>query len=384
MTVTLASDQNPGSAQLSPTSQKILALRETVLKEWQTRVRAAIGQARSLSEPLLVDTLPALFDNIAEALTPDYPRTSAGVPATTVASEHGGERARMTNYDVAAVISEYQLLRSTLMDVLRQHDVPLTKEDLHTIGSSFDATVKEAVTAFALVQSAFRERFVNALMHDLRNPLGAISIAAELISHSNDLPTIHAHSSRINASVERMERMIHDLLDTVVFQRGERLRLHLSSINMLELVKDVCDEAAAVHGPRLSVLGESVKGWWDEDAIKRALENLIGNAVKYGASNTPITIKITSYHERVALSVHNEGQAIPPDQIESVFQVYQRAKLAKEGNKQGWGIGLPYVRSVGESHGGTIGVDSADERGTTFIIDMPIDARPYQNTPTLE
>ena len=70
--------------------------------------------------------------------------------------------------------------------------------------------------------------------------------------------------------------------------------------------------------------------------------------------------------------------------METVFQVYQRAKLAKEGNKQGWGIGLPYVRSVGESHGGTIGVDSVEERGTTFTIDMPIDARPYQNIPTLE
>jgi signal transduction histidine kinase len=86
----------------------------------------------------------------------------------------------------------------------------------------------------------------------------------------------------------------------------------------------------------------------------------------------------------VIISVHNEGDPIPPDQIETVFQVFHRAKAAKEGNRPGWGIGLPYVRSVAESHGGSIGVDSSAERGTTFGIDLPVDARPFQNAPTLE
>jgi signal transduction histidine kinase len=83
------------------------------------------------------------------------------------------------------------------------------------------------------------------------------------------------------------------------------------------------------------------------------------------------------------LSVHNQGDPIPPDQVESVFQVFRRAKAAKEGNKQGWGIRMPYVRSVAESHGGSIDLDSAEERGTTFAIDIPLDSRPFQNAPTL-
>jgi signal transduction histidine kinase len=150
------------------------------------------------------------------------------------------------------------------------------------------------------------------------------------------------------------------------------------------VAREIHEQSTAVHGPRLKIIGEPVRGWWDEDAIRRSLENLIGNAVKYGANNTPITIRIASYHGRVMLSVHNEGKAIPSDQLETVFQVYQRAKLAREGSTLGWGIGLPYVRSVGESHGGSIGVDSDDERGTTFIIDIPVDARPFQNAPTLQ
>ena len=117
--------------------------------------------------------------------------------------------------------------------------------------------------------------------------------------------------------------------------------------------------------------------------MKRALENLVGNAVKYGAPDKQIRIKIDEMHERLLLSVHNEGNPIPPEELEDIFQIFQRAIAAKESKKQGWGIGLPYVREVAESHGGSIGVDSADERGTTFLIDIPVDARPYQNAPTL-
>jgi signal transduction histidine kinase len=83
------------------------------------------------------------------------------------------------------------------------------------------------------------------------------------------------------------------------------------------------------------------------------------------------------------LSLHDHGSPIPPDQVESLFQVFRRAKAAKEGDQKGWGIGLPYVRSVAESHCGSIDVDSAEERGTTVSIDIPIDSRPFQNAPTL-
>jgi signal transduction histidine kinase len=177
--------------------------------------------------------------------------------------------------------------------------------------------------------------------------------------------------------------MIREMLDTVIFQQGERLRLNLSCFELGDLVREVATESEIVHGPRFEVSGTSVTGWWGWDAMKRALENLISNSVKYGAPDTTIRIAFKEYHGRVLLSVHNEGDPIPPDQVESVFQVFERAKAAKEGNKEGWGIGLPFVRSVVESHGGSIDLDSAPERGTTLAMDFPVDARPFQNAPTL-
>jgi signal transduction histidine kinase len=379
----LASDQNLDPGNLSPLSRKMLELREVVFAEWENRVRTSVNSASTLSLPVLINTLPTMYDNIVEALTPDYPRTSAAVATPSVALEHGSERARLTHYEANAVICEYQILRSTIIEVLKQHHVPVSDDEMQIISSSFDASIREAVTAFTLAQSAFREQFVATLAHDLRNPLAAASTAAQLIPHLRDFEKINNVASRITDNLGRIDKMIQDLLDTVMFQRGERLSLHPTNFDIADVVREVIEESSAVYGPRFEMVGTSITGWWGRDAIKRALENLISNAVKYGASDTPIRISISQYYERMLLSVHNQGDPIPPDQVESVFQVFRRAKAAKEGNQQGWGIGLPYVRSVAESHGGSIDVDSAEDRGTTFSIDIPADSRPFQNVPTL-
>jgi signal transduction histidine kinase len=380
--VTLASDQNIEPDKLSPTAQRMLALRSEVLSEWMDRVRRGVKEAEQLPQPILINTFPVLYDNLAEAITPCYPRTT-GNEGTTVAAEHGGERARLTNYNAHSIISEYQLLRWTIFDVLKLNGVDLNDDETFIINTSLDGSIREGVHAFALAQAALHERFIAALTHDLRNPLSNANLAAQLIRSSSDLDKIKEFADRIITNLSRMDGMIRDLLDSIKLQAGERLHLRLEEFDIQEVVKEVCSHFTAVHGPRFRLIGATVVGWWDQEAIKRAVENIIGNAVKYGSPHTPIRIKIASLRERVLLSVHNEGNPIPPEQLESIFQVFQRAEAAKNGDKEGWGIGLPYVRSVAESHGGSVGVDSSLRRGTTFTIDMPVDARPYQNAPTL-
>lgn len=382
--MTFASDQNIDTEKLSTTSRRMLELYDAVFAEWDKRVRASIRDAAALSHPILINTFPALYANIAEAISPDYPRTSADTAVTSVGLEHGSERARLTGYDPRSVISEYQILRSTIVQVLQQNNVLLNDHERLVIDSSIDSTIKDAVHGFVLAQSAFREQFVASLAHDLRNPLAAANIAAELILRTADLRRISIFAKQILENHGRMDQMIRDLLDTVIFQSGGRIPLHPSDFDMLELATEVCEQSAIVHGDRFHISGEAVQGWWERNAIKRALENLVGNAVKYGARDKPIRIMVHSTDERVVVTVHNEGDPIPPEQTENIFQVFQRAKTAKEGSQQGWGIGLPYARSVAESHGGSIGVDSTADRGTTFLIDIPVDSRPFQNARTLE
>jgi signal transduction histidine kinase len=262
-------------------------------------------------------------------------------------------------------------------------DVQLNEHEVFVINISIDGSIRESVNAFALAQTALREQFVATITHDLRNPLSTAHGFAELIKQSSDLAQIKEFAERITGSMRRMDNMLQDLLDSMTFQSGERLQLRLEEFDMLEVVKEMCDQFTVTHGPRFQFLGGTARGWWDREAIKRAIENMVGNAVKYGAPDTPVQLKVDSENERMLLSVHNEGEPIPLEQIECIFQVFRRAVAAREGNKEGWGIGLPYVRNVAESHGGSVAVDSAAGRGTTFLIDVPTDARPFQDAPTL-
>nr|WP_314628329.1 HAMP domain-containing sensor histidine kinase [uncultured Noviherbaspirillum sp.] len=381
--MTPASDPEFGIGTLSATAQRMLALREVVLAEWESRLRATVNEAAALSHPILIDTFPTLYDNIAQAISPGYPRESA-TGANTVASEHGGERARVSSYNHQAVISEYQLLRWTILDVLNQNSVTLDSTEFTKINAAIDDCILASVNAYTLAQSALRERFIVTIAHDLRNPLQVISSAAELLQHVDDLDRVHDLSSRIFGNSQRMDRMIQDLLDAAVFQGGEQLQLQLSAFDIMDVVREVRDQLAEQYGSRLEIRGLPVNGWWDRDAMKRVLENLLNNALKYGAPDTVIRVRIECSHDRLLLAVHNEGDPIPPSELESIFQVFRRAAAAKKSEKRGWGIGLPYVRGVAESHGGSVLIDSAPGRGTTLSVDMPVDARPFRNAPTLD
>jgi signal transduction histidine kinase len=380
--MTFASDQNRNPASLSPNAQRMLALRDEVLKAWDHRVRERLFLARDVQPPILLNTMPVFYDNIVESISPDYPRTSA-TDGSTVASEHGGERARITAYNHAALIEEYQIFRWAIFHVLEREGVRLDFHETLAINSSIDSGIQEAVEAFSLVHSGFRERFAAALTHDLRGPLSVTVSALELIMLSDDPAQMKSFAAKALANTRRMGGMVEELLHTMAFHGGQRVQLHLAQMEIRAMVDEVLADAVTAYGARFEAVGGPVEGWWDRAALKRVLENLVSNAVKYGSPGTPVTVKVDGAYGRLILSVHNEGAPIPPDEQECIFQMYRRAESAKRNDKQGWGIGLPYVRAVAESHGGSIGVDSSVERGTTFVVDIPLDGRDFQDAPTL-
>jgi signal transduction histidine kinase len=360
----------------------MLELREDVFKLWEGKVREEVKQAHGLLHPVLLNTLPPFYDNIAESVTLDYPRSSA-VDGVTLAAEHGGERARLTAYNHGALVQEYQIFRWAIFDVLTREGVTLNRLEIHAINASIDGGIQMAVEAFSLVNTGLRERFASALTHDMRAPLAVTSTALELVLMSNDLARIKTVAAKALINVHRMSSMIDELLNTMTFHSGERLQLKLAQFDITEIVKEVETDSVAAYGLRFEISCTCVIGWWDRSALKRALENLISNAVKYGRPTTSILVRIKEVHQRLVIWVHNEGDPIPLGEQECIFQMYRRAEAAKNSTTAGWGIGLPYVRAVAESHGGSIGVDSSAERGTTFMIDIPVDARPFLDAPSL-
>ena len=370
----LAIDHMASSFELSATSLKMLELRHEVFAHWEYGVRNGIEEANVLKHPILINKLPFFYDSIAQSITPKHPRINA-VSTMAMAIEHSGERARLTSYGPKEIILEYQLLRAALYDIMKRHAVALNEEEQQVIDACIEEAIRESATAYVAAVSAVREQIMTALVHDLRHPLAAASANAELIVRTTDSTETRASAAGILKNIGRMDEMIHELLDVMVFQSGARLRLDVFNFDILELVKHVCVQAEVASGPKFNITGQPVEVFWCHEKIHRVLENLIGNAVKYGAPHTPISVKLDCIDDRLSISVHNEGHPIAPDEIEEIFHFFTRGRASSRSHREGWGIGLPFARVVAASHGGSCVVDSSLEGGTSFVIEMPVDAR---------
>jgi signal transduction histidine kinase len=355
---------------LSPASLAMMARSHQIIANWADAARRSVGRARDLPAPILLNTMPAIVEQLARLLTPAHFRQH-GVDLAALAQEHGGERARLSDYDTTALIDEFQILRHTLFEELHRSGMQLSHDQRSAMDASIDRAIRESVTAFALVQANLREQFIAAITHDLRAPLANACLAAQLIEGKSNNPEIKTLADRIVKNTNRIEAMTRDLLDCIVFNNGERLRLKISAFDMAELAREV---GAEINGAQLAMQLQSVPGYWCRESMKRALENLLGNALKYGEPGQPVLLQVKSEGLRVQISVHNKGRPIPADQIEAIFQIYRRAEARV---REGWGVGLPYARRVAESHGGSIVVSSNAVDGTTFMIDVPCDARPF-------
>lgn len=372
----LATDKSPYQPPANTTAARFMNLREKMELTYLARVRESVASAKTEKEPILINTLPALLENMAQVLDVKFPREIA-TEGTTIASEHGGERARITRYSPAELIQEFQILRDVILKTLSE-DQPLKQIEIDSIIKSIDQAMVESLTAYFLIHQGLREQLTMILTHDLRNPLTAIRAASDMIlRHPGRIDQVPLWAARIGENVRRIDRMTEDLLDASRVRFGEKIHFEVAPCELRSLTEETLAQLATIHGDRFTLVGDPVQGYWNGDAFKRAIENLVTNALKYGDPTKPITIRIQELHGRAIVSVRNEGAHIPPEEQETLFRSYMRSQSAQKGKNQGWGLGLAMVRGMAEGHGGSITVDSAPDRGTTFIIDVPVDARPH-------
>jgi signal transduction histidine kinase len=372
--MTLATDQNADGRGLSATALQFISIRDAVMDHWEREVRARVDGARHLLRPVLTNTLPAFFDNIAEALSPDHPRAQ-GASGTSSASAHGGERARMTPFGPDQVVHEYQILRESIATVARDR-VALGEREWVVIDESINAATREAIRSFTRIHEELRHKVAAALSHDMRTPLSVVTNGAQLLGLTSDWSRVRNVAARIQSNADRLEAMMAELLDALTFQGSARIPLHLTRFDILDLARETQEQYADAgdNGVVTDTVGEPVMGYWCRASLRRALENLINNAIKYGGRGT-VKVMARQTRGRLMLSVHNEGNPIPEEQHERIFDYLRRE--AGPLSATGWGIGLPFVKAVGESHGGSVSVDSSPELGTTFLIDIPVDCRPF-------
>lgn len=224
-----------------------------------------------------------------------------------------------------------------------------------------------------------RERVVGALTHDLRTPLAAAKISAQLLTRK--VPSeemLNRVANRISNSIDRADKMIQDILDASHIKAGEKVSLDIKPHELKEIMLSTVEDLVNIHGDRIIFKSnEEIHGYWDASALKRMTENLVNNAVKYGKELTPITLNLKKLKDSIVIAVHNEGTPITDIDQKAIFEPYKRTKEAKKGSQKGWGIGLTLVRGFAEAHGGQAIVRSSLLDGTTFSIIIPQDARNY-------
>jgi signal transduction histidine kinase/CheY-like chemotaxis protein len=250
---------------------------------------------------------------------------------------------------------------------------------LHLDNAKLYADVQDKVNALTL-ERGLRERFMSVLVHDLRGPLTVAKMGSAMLVHQptvlNERPELAA---KIDTNIDRVERMIRDLLDTNRIRANERLPLHLAEVDLASIAREVIGELSPMNYGRFVLkLEDGVRGIWDPEELRRALWNLAINAVKYGAADKPITITVKRSGSEAQISVHNFGSVITPEDQASIFDSFARTQDARAKGQIGWGLGLTLVRGCSEAHGGKVTVESSAAVGTTFTIHLPPDSRPYQ------
>jgi signal transduction histidine kinase len=214
----------------------------------------------------------------------------------------------------------------------------------------------------------FREMFIGILGHDLRNPLGSITLAATFLLRRGNLDEEGGETvARILRSSQRINRMIHQLLDLTRARLGGGMPIEPEPTDVADICRNVVDEFEVTI--ELVVEGD-LTGTWDKDRLEEALSNIAGNAIEYAAPGTAVIVKAHPDGAEVVVEVSNQGAPIPPDVLPFIFEPFRRVQLRGKAPSDHLGLGLYIAHQIVVSHGGTLAARSADGM-TTFVIRLP-------------
>jgi signal transduction histidine kinase len=221
-----------------------------------------------------------------------------------------------------------------------------------------------------------RQQMLAVVSHDLRNPLSAVKLAAELVKQrgldQND-PRQIKHAETIHRSASRMEHLIGDLLDMASIHAG-KLKIERRSEQVDVLVHEAAEAnepIAAAQGIGFTIAADlpDLSVECDRERVLQVFSNLLGNAFKFCRRGDGVTLRAVRDGREVRFEVSDSGPGIPVEERPHIFEPYWSAE--RHGRK-GTGLGLFITRGVVEAHGGRIWVESEPGRGTTFFFTLPV------------
>ena len=204
-----------------------------------------------------------------------------------------------------------------------------------------------------------RTQMLAAISHDLRAPLARLRLRAELVADGEQQRKMFDDLDSMNAMIE----------STLAFARDNARQEPRTLVDLGVLVGDVCEDAGD-SGEKVAYAGQrGIDVPCRPTHIRRAVANLIDNAVKYGES---ARVKIVHEADRVVIVVDDDGPGIPADEQEKVFAPFYRREAARNPAKAGVGLGLSIARTVAREHGGDVTLRNRDGGGLSALIELPV------------
>jgi signal transduction histidine kinase len=360
---------------------------DVLLTDWVAQARR-LGMAASLAQDFNAeDSARQLLEQIARDMAQpqsDAERDAKGIGqrpdnapgVTLVAREHADDRLTQ-GFSLNDLVAEYRALRASVARRWRAQattDVAVRLDELVRFDEALDQALIESVARYSAELTRTRDLFVGILAHDLRTPLGAISMSAQYLLRQEDLP---AASLRVAVNVQRsgtrMQRIIEYLLDFTRTRLGGALPINPAPANLGNVCRQAISEIEALH-PDVVVRWDSegtLSGTWDSGRLGQLLTNLLENAVGHGRPGGVITVATQGTNGTVRLSVANEGEPVPVAAQATIFDPLTRgSRVGPLRAGAGLGLGLFIARQIALAHGGAIAVTS-DGGGTTFTVTLP-------------
>lgn len=235
---------------------------------------------------------------------------------------------------------------------------------------------------------SIRRDFVANVSHELKTPVGALTLLAEAVGEAKDDPeAIVRFSSRMHLEAERLTRLVQQIIDLSRLQ-NDILSNDAASIKIGELVSEACEHSATeAEHKNIQIIASVEPDLYihgDRGQLHAAVSNLVENAVTYSPEGSRVTVTATTDGADVRLTVADNGIGIPGDELDRIFERFYRVDPARARATGGTGLGLSIVKHVAASNGGTVEVWSEPGLGSSFTLVLAAHPEDIEETDDME
>lgn len=301
-------------------------------------------------------------------------RAPVEIGPESAATYHGRTRA-IAGFGINQMVAEYRALRASVLR-LWAADRALAKEsinDLVRFNEAIDQAVAESLAEFSSEVESWRQVFLGSLGHDLRGPLTAVVLSADMLAGKTRDTPYAREVDRILTGGLRMSKLLDDLLSYSRSKLGDGMVIDPEACDLGEAIGEEVELLrAALPGTsiRYDTSGDT-RGRFDASRVREAIHNLATNAAKYGDADTDIVIRVVGQAEAVRITVSNRGAPLSEDALRVIFDPLRRgAQSASQDEHKSLGLGLFLVHEIVRAHGGCVDAESADG-WTTFSTVLP-------------